>query len=36
MGDQYRWMFPFSAVFMVLALLAITRIRVAKPTVAVS
>lgn len=34
MGDQYRWMFPFSAVFMVLALLVITRIRTAKPATA--
>ena len=34
MGDQYRWMFPFSAVFMVLALLVILRIRAAKQDVA--
>lgn len=27
MGDQYRWMFPFSAVFMALAWVAISRIR---------
>lgn len=27
LGDQYRWMFPFSAVFMALALLVITRVR---------
>ncbi len=34
MSDQYRWMFPFSAVFMVLALLVITRIRTVKPAMA--
>ncbi len=34
MGDQYRWMFPFSAVFMVLALLVILRIRTTKQVVA--
>ena len=33
MGDQYRWMFPFSAVFMVLALLVILRIRTTKQVV---
>jgi len=27
MGDQYRWMFPFSALFMALALLVMLRIR---------
>ena len=31
MGDQYRWMFPFSAVFMALALLVIMRMRPVKP-----
>ena len=34
MGDQYRWMFPFSAFFMALALLVMTRIRVNKATIA--
>jgi len=27
MGDQYRWMFPFSALFMALAWLVMTRVR---------
>lgn len=31
MGDQYRWMFPFSAFFMVLALLVILRVRPQRP-----
>ena len=31
MGDQYRWMFPFSAIFMALALLVILRIRPTRP-----
>jgi hypothetical protein len=31
MGDQYRWMFPFSAVFMALALLVVMRMRPVKP-----
>src|SRR5690606_8772918 len=31
MGDQYRWMFVFSAVFMALALLVILRMRSPKP-----
>ena len=30
MGDQYRWMFPFSAVFMALALLVMLRVRPGK------
>ena len=34
MGDQYRWMFPFSAIFMALALIVILRIRPARPAVA--
>lgn len=34
MGDQYRWMFPFSAIFMALALVVILRIRPARPAVA--
>jgi len=35
MGDQYRWMFPFSAIFMALALIVILRIRPNRPAVAV-
>lgn len=31
MGDQYRWMFVFSAVFMALALLVILRMRAPRP-----
>ena len=34
MGDQYRWMFPFSAIFMALALVVILRIRPTRPAVA--
>jgi len=34
MGDQYRWMFPFSAIFMALALIVILRIRPARPAIA--
>ncbi len=33
MGDQYRWMFPFSAIFMALALVVILRIRPTRPAV---
>lgn len=33
MGDQYRWMFPFSAIFMALALIVILRIRPTRPAV---
>ena len=35
MGDQYRWMFPFSAFFMTLALIVMTRIRSDRPSSAV-
>ena len=35
MGDQYRWMFPFSALFMALALLVMLRVRARPPVVAV-
>ena len=35
MGDQYRWMFPFSALFMALALLVMLRVR-AKPVAPVA
>ena len=34
MGDQYRWMFPFSALFMALALLVMLRIRARPAAVA--
>lgn len=33
MGDQYRWMFPFSAFFMALAFLVMTRIRASQTAV---
>ncbi|WP_374689808.1 MFS transporter [Promineifilum sp.] len=36
LGDQYRWLFPFSAVFMALAWLVMTRIRARVVTVAAS
>jgi MFS family permease len=35
MGDQYRWLFPFSAAFMALAWVVITRVRAVRPAEAV-
>ncbi|HMT21105.1 MAG TPA: MFS transporter, partial [Promineifilum sp.] len=32
MGDQYRWMFPFSAFFMALALIVMMRVRSDRPS----
>lgn len=35
LGNQYRWLFPFAAVFMALAWLAIVRLRQPKPALAI-
>jgi MFS family permease len=36
MGDQYRWLFPFSAIFMALAWLVMTRVREARAAAVVA
>lgn len=37
MGDQYRWLFPFSAAFMALAWIVVMRVREGnRPEVALS
>jgi hypothetical protein len=36
MGDQYRWLFPFSAAFMALAWVVMTRVREARAATVVA